>query len=100
MQKALIFVGGVALGVFGSFKLTVFGLGKIIEGKKGQTWLMHRGDHYEKWRVYETTTPKGTTGGYYVVTGPDVKYEEKEATADETGSYENSADNSKAADKS
>ena len=100
MQKALIFVGGVALGVFGSYKLTVLGLGKIIEGKKGQTWVMHRGDHYEKWRVYETTTPKGTTGGYYVVLDPDVEYEKKEATADETESDEDSADNGKAADRS
>jgi len=90
MLKTLIFVGGVALGAFGTYKLAVFGL-----DKKGQTWLMHREDgHYEKWRVYETTTPKGTTGGYYVVTDPDVKYEEKEATeTNESESTEDSADN-------
>lgn len=95
MQKALIFVGGVALGVIGTYKLSVFGLGKIIEGKKGQNWIMHREDgHYERWRVYETTTHKGTTGGYYVVTDPDVKYEEKEATeTNESESTEDSADN-------
>lgn len=94
MQKALIFVGGVAIGVVGTYKLGVFAFGKILEGKKGQTWLMHRGDHYERWRVYETTTPKGTTGGYYVVTDPDVKYEEKEATeTNESESTEDSADN-------
>lgn len=94
MQKTLIFVGGVALGVVGTYKLGVFAFSKILEGKKGQTWLMHRGDHYEKWRVYETTTPKDTTGGYYVVTDPDVKYEEKEATeTNESESTEDSADN-------
>lgn len=94
MQKALIFVGGVALGVVGTYKFGVFAFGKILESKKGQTWLMHRGDHYERWRVYEATTPKGTTGGYYVVTDPDVKYEEKEATeTNESESTEDSADN-------
>ena len=94
MQKALIFVGGIALGVVGSYGFSVFGLGLILKGKKGLTWLVHRGDHYEKWRAYETTTPKGTTGGYYVVLDPDVKYEEKEATeTNESESTEDSADN-------
>ena len=103
MQKALIFVGGVVLGGIGTVGLLATGIVELTTGKKSQRWIMARrnSDKYEKWGVWEHTGEKsGKTIGFYVVLDPDVKYEEKEATADETGSDEDSADNGKAADRS